>query len=141
MCSKSSFLGENMARTRRRTPRLENSRPRSKSNDSSLSRIQPRPSTSSGITSHVQDNFQNDSEESFNSDLETSYEIDSEDIPELMENINGRSPPKRKRNDSSSDESQTHRTISIKGKFVNLDCLIEMIQIYLFFRRSRRRHG
>ena len=103
-----------MARTRRRTPRLENSRPRRKSSDSSLSRIQPRPSTSLGTTSHVRDNVQNDSEESFNSDLETSYEIDSEDIPELM-NINGRSPPKRKRNDSSSDESQIHRTIRIKG--------------------------
>ena len=115
------FLGENMARTRRRTPRLENSRPRRLSSDSSLSRIQPRPSTSSGTTSNFQDNTQNDSEESVNSDLETSYEIDSEDIPELMENVNSRSPPKRKRNDSSSDESQTNRTIRIKGNFVNLD--------------------
>ena len=60
-------------------------------------------------------------EESVSSDLETSYEIDSEDIPELMENVNSRSPAKRKRYDSSSDESQTNRTIRIKGNFVNLD--------------------
>ena len=115
-----------MARTRRRTPRLEFSRPspRRRSSDSSLSRIQPRPSTSSGTTSNFQDNVQNDSEESVNSDLETSYEIDSEDIPELMENVNSRSPSKRKRNDSSSDESQTNRTIRIKGNFVNLDFLV-----------------
>ena len=132
-----------MAKTRRRTPRLENSRPRRLSSDSSsLSRIQPRPSTSSGTTSNFQDNVQNDSEESVNSDLETSYEIDSEDIPELMENVNSRSPAKRKRYDSSSDESQTNRTIRIKGNFVNLDFLVNWKFPNIFgFRRTRRRHG